>query len=303
MEKAYWYTGKKNFLEHNLLHNSAEEKWYYVCKIKDVEVNNHNLTDAFMYNLEHRQGTCELLLSGGVRSEFILRFLLQQKIPTKVITMKLMLHNAPINLIDLYNSEHICRELGVKQHFLELDIEKFYNHFEYMDFNKTHFVRNFHATTYFWMLTQCDDFPISGGEYPWPWESKNILCPMLLGLNANDKFMNENKIVGIGNMMSYSLDSMLVFLKEHRKHITSPDIRLAEIPMFEEKLFSGFDLGEFKPRLKVFAWDYLPDYIFPHKHHQKFLEEHYKEQETYITWGEKIVEVIGENDEQINNMF
>lgn len=297
-----WTSGKQDFQQHTITYDVTTNSSSYKCHLSDAQIHYHTIIDAFMYHIEHRQGICELLYSGGLDSEIVLKFLLSQNIPTKVITLRLLKHNAPVNINDLYYSEKFCREHQIKQYFLNLDIEKFYNNYDYINFLDNYRINKFHVATHFWMIDQCDDFPIIGGEYPWPWETKPVISPFKHSYHCYDRYMKERNITGIGNMLGYSLDSMLVFMKEHMKHVTPNCGKLSLIPMFKEKMYNSLGLGDFELRQKSYGWDYLPEYIFNHKLHQSLLEKIYPEPHYSITWESKIAEIIASTD-NYNDMF
>lgn len=296
-----WQSGKQNFSNHFLSYDQISNKIVYQCSLKDVTIYHHNIVDIFMYHIENRQGICELLYSGGLDSELVLKFFISQKIPFKAITLRLIKHDTPINTHDLYYSEKFCRQNNIKQTFLDLDVDKFYNNYGYINYLDPYKINKFHVATHYWMIDQCDNFPIMGGEYPWPWENKPIISPLRHSYHCYDHYMQSHNITGIGNMLGHSLDSIVFFITHHLQHARNYD-KSKLLPSFKEKMYSSIGLGNFEIRQRSFGWETIPNYIFDQIMHTDLLTKIYPEPHYSISWESKIAQII-DSTENYNDIF
>lgn len=295
-----WYDGFDNFKKHTITKKSSFKKQTYNLEIIDQEVDDQkNIKDIFFDHVKNRQTPkVEMLYSGGVDSEFVLHCLIALKIPTDVITMRLLFKDCPLNTHDLYYSEKYCRENNLNQKFIDIDIQKFYEN-EYLDYLRPYNITFFHIATHFYLLSKCDYFPIIGGGHTWPWnENKNVISPVRYENNMHDRYMKDNSITGIGNMMLHSYQSNYKILKEHvqmcqttDKHYGGDSVRIIDTKKdLYERLCPDLKLT---PRIQTYGWENILPIHFDKSKRNLILLSQFGHTDSTITWGEKIAGVLG----------
>ena len=214
----YWSDGLHDYKQHHII-NKEHYIDYKLTIAGDIPYN--SFEDIILSNFEGNQLPINLLYSGGIDSEFVLVMLKKLKIKFSVITMKLVYDNLILNTQDVYYSEKFCRHNGIKQKFIDLDLKKFYESGDYKNYITTYSIKSAYLASQFWLLSQLDGFNIIGGNYFWPhFEKKNpVLSPMTYGSNFHQKFMTDNNIRGIGNMLSHSYAINYRLIQEHKKFV------------------------------------------------------------------------------------
>lgn len=223
MQERVWYSGLDNYRKNTLNDES------YNVEILDVPLRGfHTVDEAFAAHLEGANLPVEVLYSGGLDSEIVLLSCINNNIPVVAVTMRLMFRGAPFNISDIYYAEKFCREHGIKQVIYDLDVEKFFDNGDHMKYVEGYNIQLFVAITLYWLIEQCHSFPVMGGDYLWPLTNIGQFnySPYRKDYNATDLFMRDNGIPGIGNMISHSLDSNVLFIKEHLKTYPSENFKL-----------------------------------------------------------------------------
>jgi hypothetical protein len=214
----YWSDGLNNYKQHKIAH----KKHYIDYKLLiNGDVPNYSFDEIVLRNLEGNQLPIHLLYSGGIDSEFVLVMLKKLNVQFDVVTMKLTYKNLIINTQDIYYSDKFCRHNNIKQKTVTLDCKTFYESGDYQKFLIPYEINSAYLASQFWLLSQLDGFNIIGGNYFWPhFEKKNpVLSPMTYGSNFHQKFMTDNNIRGIGNMLSHSYGINYLLIKEHKKFV------------------------------------------------------------------------------------
>ena len=214
----YWFDGLRNYKQHTIIH---KEHFIDYKLIISGDIPNHSFEDTILCNLEGNQLPINLLYSGGIDSEFVLVMLKKLSIKFDVVTMKLVYDNIIINTQDVYYSDKFCRHNNLRQKVITLDCKKFYESDDYKKFIMPYSINSAYLASQFWLLSELDGFNIIGGNYFWPhFEKKNpVLSPMTYGSNFHQKFMDDNNIRGIGNMLSHSYAINYMLIQEHKKFI------------------------------------------------------------------------------------
>lgn len=248
-----WYSGLDNYRKHTL--EFGEDRNIFTVELLDKESKNvSTVQDAFQMHLDGANLPVEVLYSGGLDSECVIKFCLEAKIPVKAITQRLMVRGAPINMSDLYYAEKFSRTHNVEHHIVDLDIESFYNNGDHIPYLERYKCTRFTVATLFHLLKNCTSFPVIGGDYSWPQTNigRKLYSPHRHDYMCYDLFMQENGINGIGNMLSHSIDSNVLFIKEHLETY-SEDIT------YKHNIFCnlGFNLEK---RHRSYGWENLKDY-------------------------------------------
>jgi hypothetical protein len=156
------------------------------------------------------------------------------------------------NTHDLYYAEKFCREHNVEQTILELDALDFYNSGKYYDYVAPYYITEPHVATHMWLIEQCSHFPVIGGDWPWVQMHKDhqILSPFKLEFASYERFMQDKGIHGIGNMISYSLESSHKMIELHVENYKGKET----VAPFKQRMYSKIE-PTIEPRLKSHGWE------------------------------------------------
>lgn len=296
MTPITWSSGKHGYRSHSLLPVGGT----YNTLLQDVELSDTtDINQLFNEVLAVRQtNTVEVLYSGGMDSEFVLRSCVVNKIPVRAITMRLLVSGYPINTHDLYYSEKFCRENSIEQKLIDLHVDKFFEGGDHLKYLRPYAITEPHVATHLWLFEQCSGYPVLGGEYSWPWSTDAIVSPHRHEYSCYDKFLNDNNIPGIGSMLSHSLDINFSFIRNHlalMQRFPTGHYRGSskEIPMFKRDLFCQMGLGVFELRMKHYGWEGLPSSIFNKFKYKLELLKEFGIIKSSITWQSKIAAALG----------
>ena len=299
MDDMVWYSGRNNYKKHTIDLNFFEPKIHnFRTEILDVGTTEYtSIHDIFYDDLKNRETkTVEVLYSGGMDSECVLRSCMINKIPVRALTGKFIHNGYALNTHDLYYAEKFCRENNIEQKIVELDVGLFFENGEHFKYLKPYYIWVAHVATHFWLFEQSTGFPVLGGEYSWPWHHEKIISPHKLLYMAYDKFLTDNNINGIGNMLGSSLESNTMFIKEHLNTMNqNPDYRGEDdkITIFKQALYERMGFGKLELRMKNYGWEMIDKNIFyVHKYTDQLIDD-YGKSWAEIKWGETIARAIG----------
>lgn len=246
MEQRVWYSGLDNHRKNTL----DDEK--FLVEILDVPPRGYStVNEAFAAHLEGANLPVEVLYSGGLDSEIAVLSCLMNKIPVVAITMRMMFRGAPFNIHDLYYAEKFCREHDVRHVIYDIDVEKFFGNGDHMPYVENYNIQLFAPAVLYWLIEQCHSFPVMGGDYLWPLTNLGQLSfsPHRREYNATDLFMRDKGIPGIGNMISHSLDSNSLFIKEHLKLFPKENFKI--------EMMRNLGFPELELRHRSHGWENL----------------------------------------------
>lgn len=293
-----WYSGYNNYKKHELLLDYHGPNIHrFKTELTESSYRNlSNIHDVFYEELAQRQTKyVEVLYSGGMDSETVIRSCMISKIPVRALTAKFMINGYPINTHDLYHSERFCRLNDIEQVFVELDVKKFFENGDHVSYIKPYHIWQSHIATHFWIFEQATGFPVFGGEYSWPWVDKPIISPHKLIFMCYDRFLSDRGIHGIGSMLGNSLDSNMLFIKHHIETMKQEHIVIdnSNITTFKQRLFKNMGFGDLEPRMKYYGWDNLDrDILDIHYYTDKLIED-YGFSHAEIKWNRMIANILG----------
>jgi hypothetical protein len=291
-----WSDGLLDYKQHTI--TIAANLIAYNCHLQDKSLSPDNFDESFRQILEKFVfSKIELLYSGGLDSEFVLVSLKNFGYPVVAVTMKLMCRGYPINTHDLYYSEKFCRQNNIEQRFIELDIEKFFESGRYQDYLLDYYIQQPHVATHFWMFEQCDNFPILAGEYSWPWVDEPILSPHRLEYSCYDRFLADNSINGIGNLLNYSYNINRSLIRAHielyKQNFILNDRTL---PIFKKNLYQKLSNYTFEVRMRNSGWENLPKSVFNKSQYRvELIRQHNKISKSAISWNLGIAKLLNGN--------
>ena len=283
MTKIIWQSGKNDYRKFTLDVNKIDiNRHEFTTELLDVETTNIDDVHTLFYDLlKIRQTkTVEVLYSGGMDSECVLRSCLLQKIPVRALTARWMVKGYPVNTHDLYYAEKFCRENDVEHKIVDLDVEKFFENGDFIAYNKPYYIWQSHVATHLRLFEQSTGFPVFGGEYSWPWNPEKIVSPPKLIFMCYDRFIKDKGIHGIGNMLGGSLDIEMTFIRNHLEVMKSKPNGFysgdaANITTFKRDLFSHMKFGTMEPRMKNYGWELVDTNIINiHKYTDVLVEEY-----------------------------
>jgi hypothetical protein len=293
-----WHEGVDNYRVNTLITNSLTKIHQFTVELLDTPLpdQKRHLVEIFHDHLSNRQTkTVEVLYSGGMDSELVLRICILNKIPVRALTMRLMLRGYPINTHDLYYSEKFCRENNIEQKFVELDVANFFENGNHMTYLAPYFISEPHVATHMWLFEQSTGYPVLGGDYSWPWSHEPIISPHRLSYSSYNKFLKDRSIFGIGNMLGHSLESNCFLINAHQCIYDSSFHRGddANIPIFKTDLFNSLGIGHFERRMKSYGWEGVRLAIFDKTKYSEEMRLNVGTHTSTVIWGETIANLLG----------
>lgn len=247
-----WHTGYNNWIKNTLIVDSSQHS--YNLELLDIDCDESlDINSALIESIQNRPSLgVELLFSGGVDSESILLFLLNNSIPVTAITLVYKLKNIPINIYDLYYAEKFCREHSVKHKIIELDLDTFFDSGKFLDYIQPYYIREPHVAALLWLMEQCERYPIFAGSWPWLQTHKSpyVISPLRIDFNNIYKFMIDKSITGIGNMLSHSLLGSAILLRTHKQLIENGNYNTTkwEVSRFKRDMYKtcGWHIRDYR---------------------------------------------------------
>lgn len=295
-----WQDGLDLYKSHKLEVNGVENIYTLELCDRDICTETRSISDIINDCFKDR-GTriVEVLYSGGLDSELVLRACIKNKTPVHAITMKLYIDNLLINSHDLYYSEKFCRENNLTQKIVEFNIRPFYENGDHINYLKPYYITSPHVASHMWLIEQCNSFPVIGGEYSWPQHIK-IISPHRLSYNSYSRFMKDKSISGIGNVLNHSLELNTKMIR-HNLH-TQNHIDPTNIALFKSRMYNDFGLDPLEPRINSYGWENVSRKWFDKTKYKEDLIKMYGVDKSIIKWGKKIAEAMG-SEPGINDKF
>jgi hypothetical protein len=292
-ELLQWETGLNGYKKHSL-HNNHFTTELTECQFEK----GRNIDDIFLDHLIDRPSSpVELLYSGGLDSELVLMSLLRNNIPVEVMTMIITIKGAILNVVDLYYSEKFCRENNVKQNLFYFDAVDFYESGRYLEYALPYNITEPHVASHFWLIEQCSNYPIFGGDWPWLQVEKKVLSPFKLVFSSYERFMNARGITGIGNMISHSFESSYHFIEKQLNAHEKDTDSFHTLPFLKHKMYNTKE-----PRIKSYGWEQCPTPLFNINKYKIELLKKIGSPKSNIVWGDKITNLINSSTNS-NSLF
>jgi hypothetical protein len=197
----------------------------------------------------------------------------------------------------LYYAEKFCRDNNITHKLVELDADKFFQNGNHLSYLCPYYIIEPHVATHLWLIEQCSYFPIIGGDWPWPHThvENKVLSPFRLEFSSYERFMKDKGINGIGNMISYSLESSYKLIEIHlNNHIPGETISNFKSRMYQVMY------PELKTRLKSYGWEQHRTKSFNLIHYKTELIKQLKYTIPFIKWNHTIKNLLNtqvtEND-------
>jgi len=285
-EILQWSTGLNGYKKHTLLSN------HFTTELTECQFElGRSVDDIFHDHLVNRPNSpVELLYSGGLDSELVLMSLMKNKIPFEVMTMVIQFKGITLNITDLYYSEKFCRENNIKQNLFYLDTEELFDSGKYLEYLLPYNITEPHVASHFWLIEQCQSYPILGGDWPWFQKQKNVLSPFRLAYSMYEKYMQDNGINGIGNMISHSFESSHRFIELHKQF----DENI--VPLLKQQMYNMPH-----PRIRSYGWEQSQQLFNITKYKIELLKK-LGVPKSSVIWGEQISNLINSTTNS-NSLF
>lgn len=282
-----WVSGLNGFKTHILDKND-----FTTVLNENVYQSGRNIEDIFSDHLYHVNGPIEVLYSGGMDSEFVLKCLQKINKQLEIITMVIKVKDTPINIVDLYYSEKFCRENNLKQNFFEFDAYEFYESGEYLEYLLPYKIIEPHVASHFWLINQCHNFPLFGGDWPWVHAHKveKLLSPFKLEYCCYEQYMQSKNISGIGNMISHSYESTVYFIKKHIESYSQDYDTGNNVTFLKSKMYNMHNT-----RLRSFGWELCPKNFLNLNKFKLELIKHIGIVRPKIVWQNEIKNILTSN--------
>jgi hypothetical protein len=300
-----WQDGLDNYKNHHVCY--GKNQLQYRCHLQDrsVDVNKdfYSLVNDICQSKNFRY--VELLYSGGLDSELVLVALQALKIPVTAVTMRLCHLGYPVNTHDLYYSEKFCRVNNIKQRFVDLNFVDFFENQLYEKYLCPYWISEPHVATHFWLLEQCEHFPVLAGEYSWPWAHEPLLSPHRLEFSCFDRFIKDNNINGMGNFLNYSYQLNYYLIENHLNIMKSQNFKTdwKHIPIFKQNLYSKLANWNFERRKRSYGFENLPKGLYDRDQYRNQLLTKYAEVRSEISWDDQIGKLVGGGSNSNDRFF
>lgn len=314
MNQDIWYYGVDDYIKCVYTPDPENKLNNFEVILQDTEFDESlDANAAFMKNF--RNGVpkkIELLFSGGLDSEFVLNMFLKNNLPVECITMEINLDGITINTHDLYYTEKISREKGVKRKVVSLNAKKFFEEGLYKQYLHPYRISIPHNATHLWLMEQCDSFPVLAGDYHWGWNPnyKKLISPQRHSLSNYARFMKDNNISGISNMIGNCQELNFMCIKEHMTLQKNDNEGLYDSQVQEGSttnknpplLNSGILLKKhvyekisnttYEPRLRSYGWENLDSNLFDRLYYRNELLKLFGDNSLKISWGENLAKTM-----------
>lgn len=292
MEDKIWFSGLNGYKKHTLSNND------FTTILTDCEVKkDRDMADIFQDHIDGINRP-EVMYSGGTDSELILLSLLKSKTPFTAVTMVIKVDGCIVNTHDLYYSEKFCREHNIDQKKIELNAGSFYENGDYLKYLTPYRIIEPHVASHFWLIEQLKH-PIIGGDWPWVHKHKTqkVISPARLDYSCYELFMEDNGIIGIGNMLSHSLESTckLIQLQLSCNAVTKKDY------LIKHEMYSNM-YPSIENRIRSYGWENCDKKILNMTNYKIELIKKSKLVTPIIQWGETISSIL-ETTERENKSF
>ena len=292
-EVIQWSTGLNGYKKHTLDNND------FTTELTECQFESGRSVDTIFNDhlIDRPNSPVELLYSGGMDSELVLMSLLRNNIPVEAMTMVIMIKGAILNVVDLYYSEKFCRENNVKQNLFYFDAVDFYESGKYLEYALPLKIVEPHVPSHMWLIEQCHNYPVIGGDWPWVQAEKRVLSPFKLAFSSYERFMTSKGIPGIGNMISHSFESSYHFMQQHLRWHERGNDTFHTVPFLKYKMYNTKE-----PRIKSYGWEQCPTQLFNIVKYKIELLNQLGEPKSNIVWGEQVSNLINSNSTS-NDLF
>jgi hypothetical protein len=234
--------------------------------------------------------TIEILYSGGVDSELSLEICRKHKMPVVAITAKLYIKGMLCNTHDVYYATKYCINKNIKQKFIELELTDFFDSGDFLNYIEPFYITEPHVAVHFYLINQCQSFPVMGGDWLWVQNHNYIKDPVIsparLDYSCYDIFMEENGITGIGNMLGNSYSAVYKFAELFiKKYYDGQYISETKNNMYEEII-------PIEKRFRSYGFERIPKDLLDIGKYKQFCIEKFKETTHIIEWGNNLSKLL-----------
>jgi hypothetical protein len=297
MNNKEWYIGRNNFKK--CTYETGTDSDNFTLEIIDQEFEDKDLELILLDNLlSLSTKKVEVLFSGGADSELLLRICKKHNIDCTATIMKVYANGFLHNTHDLYYAEKFVRENDIKHRFLTLDAVDFYTSGKYLDYLLPLNIEKPNVASHFWLIEQCYDFPIMGGD--WPWVHTGIdnkkLSPQRYAYHAYELFLRSRNIDGMSNFLGYSYASTFKLIDLHITAVENLKKTYNE-SLIHSPLIKKYMFNLEEPRIKTdgWTWGYSTHNTFTLSKYETQLQSLCRPVKNVIKWNEKVKQLLNTN--------
>lgn len=291
-QEKIWFLGKDNFQKCSFVPGEEANRFTVELLESDFEPD-RDLEIILKDNLQSLPTTnIEILYSGGVDSEMLLLICKKYNIKCTAVTMKIFLDDLLYNTHDLYYAEKFLRENNIEHRYVNIDALDFFKSGKYLDYVLPYNIDEPHVSTHLWLIDQCHDFPVFGGDWPWVhmYKENKVISPYRLSFHMYETYMKDRDINGVGNMLGYNFESLYKLMQLHMQ----ADMYYA--PKKKNNISAYIKQHMFKleePRIRSYGWDRgIAKLNFDVDNYKSEILRHIKPTIPKIIWGNKVKQLL-----------
>lgn len=208
-----WPIGHDQHIQHSIIDNLFVTEF----KERSKTINTDPIIKQYASVLAEKNARIGVLYSGGVDSEVVLRACVEHSIPVTAWTTKLCINGVLINPVDIYYATSFCSRLKIPHKLLTLELLDFYHNGDWEKYAYEFNIDHFWPATHHWLLDRVEDFPVIGGDVPYPRHNQQTgeleFEPTNVRHSGYELNLAANKREGITNMARWTESIMLSYLK------------------------------------------------------------------------------------------
>lgn len=279
MNTIEWGTGLDNFRK---CKHDPEAKLFEVELLEGEFEPNRDLDIILKDNLQRlNAGTIEILYSGGMDSEFIINVCRKYGIQHEVITMMIYADDLLINTHDVYYADKYLRQNNIPHRYVKFDALEFFESGEYLSDLVPLQITEPNVASHFWLINQCNNFPVLGGDWNWFQSRTNVLSPSRISYNSYERYLDSKNMQGVGNMLSHSFEAAYRLIQLHVEHDK------LDIHRLKGKMYNIPEI-----RVRSYGWEGCPKNVFNMPKYRVELLKRVGLVQHKIKWGSKVANLI-----------
>jgi len=158
-----------------------------------------------------------ICLSGGLDSECLAQAVLASGVPFNIVTLRL---KPEFNAHDTVHAESFCRQYQLPIRFLDLDIIRFYESGEFLEYALKYRTNSPQFAAHLWLADHAEGVPVFGGSFPYLnyfdfegnlLEESFLYTPEDKEYGVDRLFQKQNR-PGVGHFFQYTPELYFSFL-------------------------------------------------------------------------------------------
>ena len=176
-----------------------------------------------------------------------------------------------------------------------MDATRFFENGDHLRYLRPYRISIPHNATHLWLVEQCERFPVLSGDYHWGWNPnyRKVISPQRHSISNYQRFMNDNGITGISNMIANSQEINFMCIKEHIALLKNDTQGLYNDGIYLKKhVYEKISNQTYEPRLRSYGWENIDASMFDRIHYRNQLLSEFGDNTLKISWGENLAKVL-----------